>query len=54
MLDIMKLWIAAMLGHFGAVSLKTFQDIVILSFCDIVNGQAIYTYNCPFVLCTKL
>ena len=31
---------AAMLGHLGAVSLKKSQDIVILSFFNIVKGQA--------------
>ena len=28
-------------GHIGAVSLRKSHDIVILSFCDIVKGQAI-------------
>ena len=28
----------------GAVSLKKFHDIVILSFCNIVKGQANYIY----------
>ena len=32
---------AAMTGHLGAVSLKKSHDIVILSFCNIVKGQAI-------------
>ena len=27
-------------GHLGAVSLKKSHDIVILSFCNIVKGQA--------------
>ena len=27
-------------GHFGAVSLRKSHDIVILSFCNIVKGQA--------------
>ena len=31
---------AAMSGHIGAVSLKKSNDIVILSFCNIVKGQA--------------
>ena len=31
---------AAMPGHLGAVSLKKSHDIVILSFCNIVKGQA--------------
>ena len=32
-------------GHLGAVSLKKkTQDIVILSFCNIVKGQAKYVY----------
>ena len=30
------------MGHLGAVSLKKSHDIIILSFCNIVNGQAIY------------
>ena len=34
---------AAMLGHLGAISLKNSHDIVILSFCNIVKGQANYT-----------
>ena len=33
---------AAMLGHFGAVSLKKSHDIVILSICNTVKGQAKY------------
>ena len=33
---------AAMPGHLGAVSLKKSHDIVILSFCNIVKGQANY------------
>ena len=40
-----SLWLtgpAAMLGHLGAVSLKKSHDIVILSFCNIVKGQAKY------------
>ena len=37
---------AAMPGHLGAVSLKNSLDIIILSFCNIVKGQAKYnTYN---------
>ena len=31
---------AVMLGHLSAVSLKKSHDIVILSFCNIVKGQA--------------
>ena len=31
-----------MLGRLGAVSLKKSHDIVILSFCNIVKGQANY------------
>ena len=31
---------AAMPGHLGAVSLKKSHDIVILSFCNILMGQA--------------
>ena len=31
-----------MSGHIGAVSLKKSHDIVILSFCNIVKGQAKY------------
>ena len=31
---------AAMPGHLGAVNLKKSHDIVILSFCNIVKGQA--------------
>ena len=31
---------AVMPGHLGAISLKKSHDIVILSFCDIVKGQA--------------
>ena len=27
-------------GHLGAVSVKKYHDIVILSFCNIVKGQA--------------
>ena len=33
---------AAMRGHLGAVSLKKSHDIIILSFCNIVKGQAKY------------
>ena len=29
-------------GHLGAISLKKSHDIVILSFCNIVKGQANY------------
>ena len=29
----------------GAVCLKKSHDIVILSFCDIVKGQAIYSFQ---------
>ena len=32
-------------GHLGAVSLKKSHDIIILSFCNIVKGQAKYTDN---------
>ena len=35
---------AAMPGHLGAVSLKKSHDIVISSFCNIVEGQAKYMY----------
>ena len=31
---------ASMLAHLGVVSLKKSHDIVVLSFCNIVNGQA--------------
>ena len=31
----------------GAVSLRKFHDIVILSFCNIVKGQAKYLLNIP-------
>ena len=31
---------AAMPGHLGAVSLKKSHDIIILSFCNILKGQA--------------
>ena len=30
----------------GAVSLRKSHDIVILSFCDIVKGQAKYNESC--------
>ena len=36
---------AAMPGHLGAVSLKKSHDIVILSFCNIVKGQANYFFK---------
>ena len=32
-------------GHLGAISLKKSHDIVILSFCNIVWGQANKGYN---------
>ena len=36
---------AAMPGHLGAVSPKKSHDIVILSFCNIVKGQAKYLFT---------
>ena len=32
----------------GAVSLRKSHDIVILSFCNIVEGQAKYVYICKY------
>ena len=42
---------AAMPGHLGAVSLKKSHYIIILSFCNIVMGQANYPF---FSLVVKL
>ena len=42
-------------GHLGAVSLKKSHDIIILSFCNIVKGQANYlkeTWNVLY--CAKI
>ena len=36
-------------GHLGAVSLKKSHDIIILSFCNIVKGQANNMWMVPKV-----
>ena len=33
-----------------AVSLRKYHDIVILSFCNIVKGQAKYTLKCAYLI----
>ena len=35
----------------GAVSLRKSHDIVILSFCNIVKGQAKFVYRCLKGVC---